>query len=66
MIITQLTHGSYKTISYCRKGGIPRETVAVVIIYLSRLDGLYCELNGEEMLYRKIDFCLEIKEAIQV
>ena len=66
MIITQLTHGSYKSIAYCRKGGIPRETVAVVIYYLSRQDGLYCELNGKEMLYRKIDFCLGIKEAIHV
>lgn len=66
MIITQLTRGAYKSISYCRKGGIPRETPELTMHYLSRQDGLYCELNGKEMLYRKIDFCLEIKEAIHV
>jgi hypothetical protein len=64
MIITQLNHGTYKSISYCPKGGIPRDTVALTMSYLSKTDGLYCDLNGTELIYRKLDFCLAIAEAI--
>ena len=57
MIITQLNRGAYKSISYCRKGGIPRDTIALTMSYLVKPDGVYCEMNGTEMIYRKIDFC---------
>lgn len=64
MIITQLNHGAYKSITYCDKRGNIGSTIVFTLKHISRKDGLYCILNGTELIYGKIDLCLTIINAI--